>query len=126
MHYSIGEENGTTASFTAYIEYLIAINWFQAGDILIMDNAAIHTGGEAAIVADILWEFARVLVVPLPTRAPELNPIELCFHILARRLRCYKYRADDPGDMTVPQQVAKIVSTFTAAMVLKCAGHCGY
>ena len=126
MHYSIGEENGTAASFTAYIELLISINWFKPGDVLIMDNAAIHTGREASIVADILWEFAQVVVVPLPTRSPELNPIELIFHILARWLRAYRYRATDLRQMTIPQQVAKIVETITTETVWKCAGHCGY
>jgi transposase len=74
------------ASFTAYVEHLVVIGWFQCGDVLIMDNAVIHTGGEATIVADFLWNSCEFLVVPLPTRAPELNPIELVFHILVRRL----------------------------------------
>jgi transposase len=126
MHYSLGQENRTSASFTAYVEHLVAINWFQRGDVLIMDNAAIHTGGEATIVADFLWNSSEVVVVPLPTRAPELNPIELIFHILARRLRSYRYRADNAGDMNVPQQVARIVGTISAETALKCAGHCGY
>ena len=126
MHFSIGEENGTAASFTAFIEHLLTIAWFSPGDVLILDNAAIHTGGEAAIVKDLLWMMARVLVVPLPTRAPELNPIELVFHIVARRLRSYRYRAEDPRDMTVPQQVAKIVELISSHTVLQCVGHCGY
>ena len=84
MHFSIGEENGTAASFTAYIELLISIGWVKPGDVLVMDNAAIHTGGEAAIVADILWKFAQVVIVPLQTRVPELNPIELIFQIRIR------------------------------------------
>ena len=126
MHYSIGEENGMVASFTAFVEHLILMNWFSPGDVLILDNAAIHTGGEAAIVSDLLWLVARVLVVPLPTRAPELNPIELVFHIVARRLRSYRYRADNPRDMTVPQQVAKIVDSISSDTILQCAGHCGY
>jgi transposase len=126
MHYSIGEENGTAASFLAYIEHLISIQWFAPGDVLVMDNAAIHTGGEAAIVSDLLWRVARVLVVPLPTRAPELNPIELVFHILARRLRAYKYRRENVRETNVPQQVERIVASISAETVLKCAAHCGY
>jgi hypothetical protein len=53
--------------------------------ILVMDNAAIHTGAEAEIVEDLLWYMVvdgrplNVLVVYLPARAPELNPIELIF-----------------------------------------------
>jgi transposase len=52
-----------------------------------MDNASIHTGQEADIAEDLLWEASQVLVVFLPTRSPELTPIELVFHILSRRIR---------------------------------------
>ena len=129
MHYSIGEENGTAANFTAYIEYLLEIGWFQPYDVLILDNAAIHSGAEAAIVADLLWEVRRVVVVPLPTRAPELNPIELVFHILARRLRQNRYFSNgivNAATISVPNQVQEIVSTITAKTVIDCAIHCGY
>jgi transposase len=52
-----------------------------------MDNiTSIHTGGEAEIVEDLLWNAIQVLIMFLPTRSPELNPIELDFHILARRI----------------------------------------
>jgi hypothetical protein len=126
MHYSIGEDNGTAASFLAYIQHLLTIDWFQAGDVLIMDNAAIHTGAEATIVADLLWREKSVLVVPLPTRSPELNPIELVFHILARRLRSYRYQQASVGNMSIPQQVARVVDDISPELVLKCAGKCGY
>lgn len=39
-------------SFTAYIEQLLSTNWLERSDVLIMDNAAIHIGAEAGIVAD--------------------------------------------------------------------------
>ena len=68
---------------------------FEPGDVLIMDNAAIHSGSEARILEDVLWSTQvngraiNILVVYLPTCLPELNPIELVFHILAHRLRSY-------------------------------------
>ena len=132
IDYTLGEENGNAASFTAYIKDLIARRWFERGNVLIMDNAAIHTGRESAIVADLLWSVEvdgsplNVLVVPLPTRSPELNPIELVFHILARRLRLYRYRTEDPGQMTVPHQAARVMADISTETVLKCIGHCGY
>jgi transposase len=126
MLYSIRENNGTAASFMVYIQRLLVIGWFERGNVLIMDNAAIHTGAEVTIVADLLWREMQVLVVSLPTRAPELNPIELVIHILARRLRSYRYQQASVGDMSVPQQVARIVDDISPELVLKCAGHCGY
>jgi transposase len=84
MHYIISEDNETAASVKTYIQHLLVIGWFERGDVIIMDNAAIHTGAEATIVADLLWREIQVLVVPLPTSAPELNPIKLVFRILAQ------------------------------------------
>jgi hypothetical protein len=84
--YSIGQDNGNATSFLAFIEFLLQNSWFECGDILIMDNASIHTGGEAEIVEDLLCNDMQVLIVLLPTRSPELNPIELIFHILARHI----------------------------------------
>ena len=61
-------------------------------DVIIKDNARVHTGGAAADLEDWLWDHEvdgrplRILVLYLPTRSPELNPIELCFHILSLRL----------------------------------------
>jgi hypothetical protein len=72
IDYMIGRENGNAASFFAFIEYLIGTRLFLHGGILVMDNAAIHTGAEADIVEDLLWDMVvdgrplNVLVVYLP------------------------------------------------------------
>jgi hypothetical protein len=50
--------------------------FFAHDEILVMDNTAIHTGAEASIVEDLLWDIVvdgeplHVLVVYLPARAP--------------------------------------------------------
>jgi transposase len=56
---------------------------FEHNEVLVMDNATIHTGGDANIVEDMLWTPAvvdgiplHVIILYLPTRSPELNPIE--------------------------------------------------
>jgi hypothetical protein len=96
IDYMIGRENGNAASFVAFIEYLIGTRFFLHNKILVMDNAAIHTGAEAKIAEDLLWDMVvkrrplNVLVVYLPARTPELNPIGLVFHILARRIRSFR------------------------------------
>jgi hypothetical protein len=81
IDYMIGRDNGNAASFVAFIEYLISTSFFFHYEILVMDNAAIQTGAEAESVEDLLWDMVvdgwplHVLVVYLPARAPELNPI---------------------------------------------------
>jgi hypothetical protein len=59
-----------------------------------MDNAAIHSQGNATVVKDMLWKTIldaildgrplHIHVISLSTCSPELNPIKLVvFHILA-------------------------------------------
>jgi hypothetical protein len=81
---SIGQDNGNAALFLPFIEFLLQNGWFEHGIILIMDNTSIRMSGEADIVEGLLWNTIQVLVMFLPTRSPELNPIELVFRILAR------------------------------------------
>jgi hypothetical protein len=56
IDYMIGRENGNNASFVVFINYLIGTRFFSYDGILVMDNAAIHTGAEAEIVEDLLWD----------------------------------------------------------------------
>jgi transposase len=73
-----------------------------------MDNTAIHTGCEAQDLEQWFWELIveghplHVLVIFLPTRSPELNPIELIFNIFLHRIRSYQiHRHDGPVDRAV-------------------------
>ena len=54
--YNIQKDNGTALSFVSFVEQMIQYNWLQHGELLIMDNAIIHTGKEAKIIEDLLWE----------------------------------------------------------------------
>jgi transposase len=114
IHYVIGKENGNSTSFATYIMQLISSRWFKHGDVLILDNAAIHSGGDAANVEDTVIDGRplNILVIFLPTRSPELNPIELVFHILARHIHSFRYRIASPCDNAVVHQAAKVFLLF--------------
>jgi hypothetical protein len=72
IDYMIGHENGEAASFVAFIGHLIGTRSFFHDKILLMDNAAIHTGAKAEIVKNLLWDMVvdgrplKVLLVYLP------------------------------------------------------------
>ena len=91
----LGKRNGDGASFLAFVQYLLVCKFFCHFEFLVMDNAAIHTGGDAEIVENLLWNHMMdgqplcVMVVYLPAHAPELNPIELIFHILALQISLF-------------------------------------
>jgi hypothetical protein len=86
-----------------------------------MDNAAIHTGGDADIVEDLLRTSVvdghplHVDVLYLPTRSPELNHIEPIFHILARRICSFRYRMPPGGpcDYAVLVQATQVMDEMT-------------
>ena len=63
------------------------------GDILVMDNAAIHHNVGGFIIAEYLDE-TEVDVIYLPTYSPEMNPFELVFN----KLQCIS-KQDELKDM---------------------------
>jgi hypothetical protein len=52
---------------------LISCHWLEHNNVLILDNAVIHSGGDASNVKDYLWDKVvdgrplNVLVIFLPT-----------------------------------------------------------
>ena len=102
---SILEETNTAASYVAFILLALEAGYFNYGDIFIIDNWTGHHNAEAAMLEDLLWNYRpfpgappmNILVKYLPTRSPELNPIELVFQILVQRMKrecllCMLYR----------------------------------
>ena len=58
-------------------------------DVVVLDRAAIHTGGQNTILVDWLWDNFRIFVLLLPARTPEWNPIELVSNLLVQRLNVF-------------------------------------
>ena len=133
MVYTMGKKNGTAESFMELMRRLISSGWLQHGDVVCMDNARIHTGGEAVALEGLLWDYEKdnrplnIITVFLPTRSPELNPIELVFHILARRIRSYRVRTGSgPTDNEVVRYASSVMDDISVATIAKCYMHCGY
>ena len=84
-----------------------------------IDNASIHRYRESAVLEEILWEDYKILLIFMPARSPEPNPIELLWHILVQRLR----RVPLAGRHTSERNAlaAKdIMDTFTHSEVASC------
>jgi hypothetical protein len=47
MDYTIGKENGTSKAFVCFLTYLIAKCFLLHDELFIMDNATIHSHGNA-------------------------------------------------------------------------------
>jgi hypothetical protein len=131
-HALLASKTKVSAAFLLFIEGLIVSGWFEVGDILTMDDAAIqHTSGDAEIVENLLWDHPlngiplRVLTVCLPARSPELNPVELSFHILARRIQSWQHGMADEGPNAVAVQASQVMNEMSYALILSCCMHCG-
>ncbi|KYQ96792.1 hypothetical protein DLAC_04092 [Tieghemostelium lacteum] len=57
----------------------IRCGFLKKGDILFMDNAAVHLGSDTFPVLCLVLEELQITLKFLPAYSPELNPIELCF-----------------------------------------------
>ena len=132
VFYTVAKETNNAYSFMAFVELMVLYRFLRHNEVLVMDNAPIHTGGVATSVEDFLWnhevdgEPLRILVLFLPTRAPELNPIELIFHILVRRMQSYHYRTTGPANETMVDRVCRIMDEMERTTIENCCTHCGY
>ncbi len=75
------------AVFSETVIRMVATVFLQQGDVLVLNNAAIHHYRESTTLGDYLWYEHGILITFLPTRAPELNPIEQMWNILMQRLK---------------------------------------
>jgi hypothetical protein len=131
--YTMGEENGTAASFMSFCNLMVGTGWLVHDEILIMDNAAVHTGGEARDLEEWFWDKIvdgrplHVLVIYLPMRSPELNPIKLIFHIFSCRIRSYQIQRNaGPVDQAVIRYGYIVMNGISYETVLNCYKHCAY
>lgn len=84
----VSSTEGTNTGFTFIQSVIMAIQWgfIRLGDILVLDNAAIHHAAHVVEALQTLCLHVGFQVVFLPTYSPELNPCELMFNDLKRNL----------------------------------------
>jgi transposase len=113
-------------AFLIAVEEAIIAGFLKSGDILVMDNAAIHVFGENDVLIDFLWEHFRIHILMLPTRSPELNHIELLWNILVQHLKSINLHPSRYMQHRVAYQAAEIINRFTHSDVAKCYQCCSY
>jgi transposase len=132
MDYTIRRENATSEAFVGFLTYLIVKCFLLHDEFLIMDNAMIHIRGNARVIKDMLWDtiidgcLLHILMIYLPSHSPELNPIELVFHILVMRIRSFWYPTAGPCDNAVLHKAAQVMNEMPYDLILHCCAHCGY
>lgn len=104
-------------TFLAYVEQVL-VPTLRRGDVVILDNLAIHK--QPAVQAAIDGVGARVRF--LPPYSPDLNPIEMAFAKLKAFLRAARPRSFDQ----VVDLVAIALRLFTRRECRNFVRHCGY
>jgi len=92
LHYRIHDEPNNAELFAIKIEWALTRGFLKGGDVLVLDNAAIHTGRENRELEDWLWTGYGVFLLYLPTQTPEWNLQELVWWHLVQRLKTYPIR----------------------------------
>ena len=111
VKFRIHEGTNNAELFADEIEWAIVKGFLVEGDVLVLDNAAIHVGKENSVLEDWLWQEFRIFVLFLPARTPEWNPIELMWNALVQRLKAIP--------LNVIRSINKHAAAKAAEQVLK-------
>jgi hypothetical protein len=130
VEYVINKYTNDSAAFCEFIDKAIVTiikGFLLPGDILVLDNTAIHVKGESTNLLDFLWDHCEILVICLPARAPELSPIELLWNTLNGRLPYHQFLdGHRPTKDAVAVAASEILDAVSHTEVAKYYQNCGY
>jgi transposase len=132
MSWTIQDGINDSESFSHAIERAVASNFLKRHDVLVLDNASIHRFQENVDLDDWLWNVAspidgrplQIYLMFLPTRSPELNPIELLWNMLVQRLKMIELARRREHNHALVTASTAILNGFTHYDVWKCYKHC--
>jgi hypothetical protein len=118
----VHDGSNNVAVFCDFVIQKLSCGFLQPGDFLVLDNALIHHFQELTGLDAYRWTYHRIFLQFLPTRSPELNPIEL-----VQRLKHFPL-SDDYGPCMHRAACAAemLMNEFTHNDVDACFHHCGY
>ena len=126
LRYEVNSGNNNAENFQLVVRNAVATGFLLSFDVLVLDNAAIHTGGGNSGLGDWLWEDHRILLLLLPARTPEWNPIEMVWNILVQRLRTFSLELSMVrGQHSLVKAAQIILDNVTHAEVDGCFRKCG-
>lgn len=103
--------------FLTYVTHVL-VPTLRPGDIVILDNLGAHKSAAAETIVRSMGAY----LVFLPPYSPDLNPIELCWSQVKRRLRRAKARTFEALIEALRLALLKI----TSHDALSWFDHCGY
>jgi len=112
-------ESNTQWDFFNFVMSAIFDGQLTAGDILVVDNASVHTGLDMIVPLDQVCEVFGIRILYLPTYSPELNPCELVFGWLKNKLRGSRHH-----EVPVWFEVLVLLAVIPQEMVNSFFGKC--
>jgi transposase len=88
------------------------------GSVLVLDNAPIHKGGNIEALA----QGAGCRVLYLPPYSPDMNPIQMVWSVVKRRVR----REGPRDEASRRSSVMSALAHVTAQLARDCFRHCAY
>jgi len=115
--------SNTQWDFLKFVMFCLDEGHLCSGDYFIIDNATVHKGDDCFPILLDLVEAKGVKLVFLPKYSPELNPCELVFAQVKRKLR--NYRKTDALWWEIAKSMACVTTKNVGKYYEKCITCCG-
>jgi hypothetical protein len=122
--FHIGKQTNDSEAFGEAVDDAIAHGFLRKDDVLIMDNATIHMFKENEVLEEYLWEEHGIFMLTLPTRSPEMNPIELLWNTLVKRMQ--RFFVEHQDGLPIWQMATRVMNSFSHRDVFRAFRKCGY
>jgi hypothetical protein len=122
----VHDGSNNAAVFCDMVIQNLSCGFLQPGDFLVLDNELINHFQESTGLDAYFWNYHGIFLQFLPTRSPELNPIELLWNIIVQRLKHFPL-SDDYGPCAhwVGRAAEMLMNEFTHDKVDASFCHCG-
>lgn len=120
VYFELREDSNTQFDFSEFVLRAVEMGALQAGDVLALDNAAVHLGADSFPILEEHLTHCNIEIKLLPAYSPELNPVELVFARVKNFLRTFSWEDFMPAIVYAFGQVTQEqVQSFYA----KAANH---
>lgn len=117
MYWTAREATNSGEDFLKTLQVFARDGFFNPGDILVMDNARVHTSAAIQRGIQRILDEQQIEVVYLPTYSPELNPCELVFASFKKYIRSAKALTYEEGtNRPIYRPAADLVYEAAAAV----------
>jgi len=106
--------------FFGFLKYCCSRGYILEGDLIILDNVALHLGNDSLMAMHCLTVFCGFTLIFTPVYSPELNPCELVFSEMKKYIRNHRTFAP------LKQLTIKALSTINQNLVSQFFFHCIY